>query len=69
MLLYIHIPFCDSKCFYCAFNSYTDKFHLKNEYMKALKIQLKNELENYVKKHNKNCDLQIVDDGMRIYKN
>ncbi len=45
MLLYIHIPFCDSKCHYCAFNSYTDRFHLKKEYMKALKKQLKMELE------------------------
>ncbi len=45
MLLYIHIPFCDSKCFYCAFNSYVDLFHLKQEYMKALKIQLDLELK------------------------
>ena len=47
MLLYIHIPFCDSKCSYCAFNSYVDKFHLKAEYMKALKIQLQHELERF----------------------
>ena len=45
MLLYIHIPFCDSKCFYCAFNSYVDLFHLKKEYMKSLRIQLKHELK------------------------
>ena len=44
MLLYIHIPFCDSKCSYCAFNSYVDKFHLKEEYMLALEEQLKYEL-------------------------
>ncbi|MDF1878534.1 coproporphyrinogen III oxidase family protein [Sulfurimonas sp. SAG-AH-194-C20] len=44
MLLYIHIPFCDSKCSYCAFNSYVDKFHLKEQYMSALFIQLKHEL-------------------------
>jgi len=36
-LLYIHIPFCDSKCNYCAFNSYTNINHLKKEYFKALK--------------------------------
>ncbi len=53
MLLYIHIPFCDSKCFYCAFNSYTDMFHLKKEYMKALNIQLKNDLKNNLKKKDK----------------
>lgn len=49
MLLYIHIPFCDSKCFYCAFNSYVDKFALKKQYMKALHIQLKHDLEKYHK--------------------
>ena len=47
MLLYIHIPFCDSKCSYCAFNSYVDKFHLKEEYMSALKMQLLFELERF----------------------
>ncbi|MDD5716217.1 MAG: radical SAM family heme chaperone HemW [Sulfuricurvum sp.] len=44
MLLYIHIPFCDSKCSYCAFNSYVDKFSLREAYMDALIIQLKEEL-------------------------
>ncbi|ADN09748.1 radical SAM family heme chaperone HemW [Sulfurimonas autotrophica] len=44
MLVYIHIPFCDSKCSYCAFNSYVDKFHLKEKYMQALKKQLQHEL-------------------------
>ncbi|WP_108060497.1 radical SAM family heme chaperone HemW [Poseidonibacter lekithochrous] len=63
MLLYIHIPFCDSKCFYCAFNSYTDRFHLKSEYMKALKLQLKNELNDYVKKHNKKIETVFIGGG------
>lgn len=44
MLLYIHIPFCDSKCSYCAFNSYVDKFALRQAYMNALLIQLQSEL-------------------------
>lgn len=47
MLLYMHIPFCDSKCYYCAFNSYVDKFHLKSAYMGALSKQLKFELERF----------------------
>jgi len=38
-LLYIHIPFCDSKCNYCAFNSYTNLNHLKKDYFEALKKQ------------------------------
>ena len=63
MLLYIHIPFCDSKCFYCAFNSYTDRFHLKQQYMKALKIQLKHEIENYVRKNNKKIETVFIGGG------
>ena len=47
MLLYIHIPFCDSKCSYCAFNSYVDKFHLKEAYMLALVEQLAFELKRF----------------------
>ena len=47
MLLYIHIPFCDSKCSYCAFNSYVDKFHLKRDYMSALEKQMRFELERF----------------------
>ncbi|MFT5660385.1 MAG: oxygen-independent coproporphyrinogen-3 oxidase [Sulfurimonas sp.] len=47
MLLYIHIPFCDSKCSYCSFNSYVDKFHLKEQYMKALEVQLHHELQRF----------------------
>jgi len=47
MLLYIHIPFCDSKCSYCSFNSYVDKFHLKRAYMQALIRQLHYELERF----------------------
>ena len=47
MLLYIHIPFCDSKCSYCAFNSYVDKFHLKKQYMEALLVQLDYEFKRF----------------------
>ena len=47
ILLYIHIPFCDSKCYYCAFNSYVDKFHLKKDYMDALIEQALYELNRF----------------------
>ncbi|MBU0923295.1 radical SAM family heme chaperone HemW [bacterium] len=63
MLLYIHIPFCDSKCFYCAFNSYTDRFHLKHEYMNALKKQLRNDIENYIIKDNKKIETVFIGGG------
>ncbi|WP_104748577.1 radical SAM family heme chaperone HemW [Helicobacter cetorum] len=44
MILYIHIPFCDNKCGYCAFNSYENKHELKEEYVKALCLDLKHAL-------------------------
>ena len=46
MLLYMHIPFCDSKCNYCAFNSYVSMHHVRKEYMKCLVKQLRYELKN-----------------------
>ena len=44
MLLYLHIPFCDSKCHYCSFNSYTHLFHTLEQYFDALYKQLEYEL-------------------------
>ena len=52
MLIYLHIPFCDSKCHYCAFNSYVDKFYLKETYMEAIIKQLKLELSIFKPKKN-----------------
>ena len=47
MLLYIHIPFCDSKCHYCAFNSFTTQDNLKSQYIDALLIQLDYEFNHF----------------------
>lgn len=44
MLLYLHIPFCDSKCHYCAFNSYTSLHDRRNAYMQALFAQLRHDI-------------------------
>lgn len=41
--LYIHIPFCATKCYYCAFNTYS--FH--KEQAKAYLIALQMEMELY----------------------
>ena len=38
--LYIHIPFCRSKCGYCDFNSYAGMGHLAPEYVDALITQM-----------------------------
>ncbi|WP_290882943.1 radical SAM family heme chaperone HemW [Helicobacter sp.] len=49
--LYLHIPFCNSKCGYCAFNSQTDKNHLKTSYMEALAKYVSYKLKNLVDKY------------------
>lgn len=48
--LYIHIPFCEKKCYYCDFSSYSGKKHLIGDYIEALKKEIilyKPTLENY----------------------
>ncbi len=48
MQLYLHIPFCDSKCFYCSFNSYVNLEDKIDSYFKSLKVSLEYEL-SYLK--------------------
>ena len=38
--LYIHIPFCVSKCNYCDFNSYKMDKKIKDRYLKDLKVEM-----------------------------
>jgi len=45
--LYIHIPFCVSKCYYCDFNSFAAKESLKNRYLAALSQEIKLLAEKY----------------------
>ena len=33
--VYIHVPFCVSRCDYCAFATWTDRFHLVDDYVAA----------------------------------
>ena len=47
MLLYLHIPYCDSRCHYCSFNTYVDRFDTRPRYMQALMRQLERDLERY----------------------
>ena len=38
--VYLHIPFCASKCDYCAFATWTDRGHLIDAYLDALRTDI-----------------------------
>jgi putative oxygen-independent coproporphyrinogen III oxidase len=38
--VYLHIPFCSSKCDYCAFATWTDREHLIGAYLDALRVEI-----------------------------
>ncbi len=38
--IYIHIPFCERKCYYCAFNSFCADEEQKQTYLNALKNEI-----------------------------
>jgi putative oxygen-independent coproporphyrinogen III oxidase len=43
--VYIHIPFCASKCDYCAFATWTDRDHLVAVYVGALGTEIRTALD------------------------
>lgn len=45
--LYIHIPFCKQKCFYCDFPSYASLDHLKEDYVEALCKEIEEKVFGY----------------------
>jgi oxygen-independent coproporphyrinogen-3 oxidase len=38
--VYVHVPFCASKCEYCAFATWTDRHHLTDAYLGALLVEV-----------------------------
>ncbi len=38
--VYVHVPFCASKCDYCAFATWTDRRHLVAAYLDALRTEV-----------------------------
>lgn len=47
--VYIHIPFCKSKCHYCSFISF-NKLHLKEHYLTSLSKEIKHNYKNEILK-------------------
>lgn len=45
--IYIHIPFCKKKCYYCDFISYCDKNELIDKYIECLKKEIINFSQKY----------------------
>jgi len=44
--IYIHIPFCKSKCYYCDFISFADKEEQIEEYIDALKLEIEKKADS-----------------------
>ena len=38
--VYVHVPFCASKCDYCAFATWTDRGHLTERYLRAVRTEI-----------------------------
>ena len=43
--VYVHIPFCVSRCDYCAFATWTDRFHLVDDYVAACTAEARRRLD------------------------
>lgn len=44
--VYVHIPFCASRCDYCAFATWTDRAHLVEAYLDALLVEVQRAVAN-----------------------
>ena len=38
--VYLHVPFCRHRCDYCAFATWTDRHHLTDAYLDAVRTEI-----------------------------
>ena len=43
--VYVHVPFCSTRCDYCAFATWTDRPHLIGEYLRAMRTEIERAVE------------------------
>ncbi len=43
--VYVHVPFCTRRCDYCAFATWTDRFHLVDAYVEACVVAARRRLD------------------------
>ncbi len=43
--VYVHVPFCSTRCDYCAFATWTDRPHLIEKYLRAMRLELERAVE------------------------
>lgn len=61
--LYLHIPFCKSKCPYCDFYSFSGKDTQKDEYTQVLKDRILSSISTLQSKHNRKGDTLYIGGG------
>lgn len=61
--IYLHIPFCKSKCYYCDFISYCNEEYNINSYIECMQkeIEIKaSELYKFAKNNNENFEIDTI---------
>lgn len=69
MHIYLHIPFCESKCPYCAFASFVDKNSQIKDYFGALELDLRHQLNLYNPNNDKKIKTLYIGGGTPSYVN